>query len=168
MSSHLLLHLIVDTKSIQKPSGYFEWGFSSECQEPWTRVYGYRLLMGRPSFPLGGRQLGEGGTQVQGQRPEAFSLPTELHPPPALTTRLPRFSPLPLPCLPTGSPACDLLTHSFTKYLLCVHHEPASFRALGAILKDSEADQTPVPREFMVWEQRVSLSEPQVCCGAAG
>lgn len=88
--------------------------------------------------------------------------------PSALTTRLPRFSPPPLPCLPTDSPACDLLTHSFTKYLLCVHHEPASFRALGAILKDSEAAQTPIPREFMVWEQMVSLSEPQVCCGAGG
>lgn len=122
---------------------------------------------GLPFLWVGGNwERGALKPKVRGQR--HFPYPRNCIPPPALTTRLPLFSPPPLPCLPTGSPACDLLTHSFTKYLLCVHHEPASFRALGAILKDSEADQTPVPREFMVWEQRVSLSEPQVCCGAGG
>lgn len=79
MSSHLFLHLIFDTSPYKIQVGILNGGFSSECQEPWIRVFGYRLLTGLPSFPLGGRQLGEQDTQAKGQRPEAFSLPTALH-----------------------------------------------------------------------------------------
>lgn len=69
MSSHLLLHLIFDTSPYEKQVGILNGGGgSSECQEPWIRVCSY---MGMLSFPLGWKQLGERGTQVKGQRPEA-------------------------------------------------------------------------------------------------
>lgn len=61
----------------------------------------------------------------------------------------------------TFSPICS-------PNIYCAHHEPISFQALGTILEDSEADQTPVLREFMFWEQMASISEPQVCWEARG
>lgn len=116
--------------------------------------------MGMLSFPLHWRQLGERGTQVKGQRPEALAQPTWTESP-ALTIRMPCF--LLLLCILSQQAALPVtFSPSLSPSIYCAYAmSQTSFQALGAIREEREAGQMPVLRESVFWEQTArNTSEP--------